>query len=252
MFKIGLKLWSTNTDYYFEEAKRLYSKGVFSYIELYIIPETIETIVKWKTIGIPINLHAPHFLHGFNLANKEKENYNRRIYEQVKLFADELRVEYIVFHSGVDGEIEETSRQLRALNEPRAVIENKPYRPRPEVGGQRCRGASIEEIKYILKEVGCGFCLDMGHAICSANSQKIDRWKYIEQFNKLRPKLYHLTDLYDVNSEYDTHAHLGHGEVDVKKILTFIDKDSMLTIETEKSNKADLVDFEIDVKTLCK
>lgn len=251
MHNIGLKLWSTNTDYYFEEAKRLYTEKIFSYIELYVIPGTTETIEKWKALEIPINIHCPHFLNGFNLADISKRDKNRDIYDQVKLFADELSSDYIVFHGGVDGDIEETAQQLQSFNDSRAIIENKPYRPRPDISTGICRGATIEEIQYLISRVSCGFCLDIGHAICSANSQKIDIWNYVEKFNKLNPRVYHLTDLYDINSEYDTHAHLGHGQMNIQKALTFIKKNSKLTVETEKSNKADLRDFEEDVYNLC-
>jgi hypothetical protein len=34
MLKVGLKLWSTNTDHYLREAKRLYAEGVFDYNEV--------------------------------------------------------------------------------------------------------------------------------------------------------------------------------------------------------------------------
>jgi sugar phosphate isomerase/epimerase len=251
MYKFGLKLWSTNTDYYFEEAKRLYAEGVFSYVELFVVPDSLNTIDKWKTLGIPINLHCPHFLHGFNLAERKKEEFNRVIYEQVKRFADELSSEYIVFHGGIDGNIEETIRQLKAFHEPRALIENKPHKPRPEVDGVRCRGATIEEIKYILDKVSCKFCLDIGHAICSANSQKLDRWKYIEEFNKLAPKAYHLTDNFE-DQEYDQHLHIGDGNFNMKRILSFIKKNSKITVETKKNNERNLSDFEMDVGVLHK
>ncbi|MDR0677759.1 MAG: sugar phosphate isomerase/epimerase [Holosporaceae bacterium] len=249
-YEFGLKLWSTNTDHYFDEARRLYADGVFSYVELYVIPDTLDTIEKWETLDIPVNLHCPHFFHGFNLAKREKEKINRTIHEQVKQFADALNSEYIIFHCGVDGGIEESARQLKAFTEPRAIIENKPYRPVPGINGKMCRGATIEEIKYVLDEVKCGFCLDIGHTICSANSQKLDRWKYIEEFNKLKPKVYHLTDLENLGSEYDSHAHIGNGEVDISKVLLFITNESMITIETEKNNPQELADWKKDIRCL--
>ncbi|MDR2646494.1 MAG: TIM barrel protein [Holosporaceae bacterium] len=247
MYKFGLKLLSTNTDYYFDEAKRLYADGIFSYVELFVVPDTLQTIDKWKTLNIPINLHCPHFMHGFNLAKREKEKSNCVIYNQVKRFADELNSEYIVFHAGVDENIEETVRQLGSFNEPRAVIENKPYRAVPnKMNGTFCRGAIIPEIRYILSEVECGFCLDVGHAICSANSQKLDKWKYIEEFNELKPNMYHLTDSFD-NSEFDQHWHIGDGTLCMKRILSFIKDGSKITVETKKDNERDLLDFEKDI-----
>ncbi|MDR2723740.1 MAG: sugar phosphate isomerase/epimerase [Holosporaceae bacterium] len=251
MREFGLKLWSTNTDHYFEEAQHLHSSGIFSYVELYVIPNTLDTLEKWKTLGIPINLHCPHSLHGFNLAVQDKEKSNKEIYEQVKQFADELCSEYIVFHGGIDGDTEETVRQLRAFNESRTVLENKPHKPRPGVGGRQCRGATVEEIKYILGEVGCGFCLDIGHAICSANSQKIDRWKYIEEFNKLHPKVYHLTDNF-VDDEFDQHLHFGDGSFDVGRIFGVIGDGKKITVETKKNSETSLEDFEKDISFLCR
>ena len=50
MYKIGLKLWSTNTDCYYNEAIRLYNDGVFDYIELYVVPDTLDTLQKWKKL----------------------------------------------------------------------------------------------------------------------------------------------------------------------------------------------------------
>lgn len=251
MYKIGLKLWSTNTDYYFYEAQKLYKEGVCNYVELYIVPNTVETLEKWKTLGVPINLHCPHFFHGFNLAQKEKFEYNREIYTQVKYFADSLKSEYIVFHGGIDGDIRETARQLKSFHEARAILENKPFQAiANKMGGILCRGATLNEVQYVLNEVNCGFCLDIGHAICSANSQKIDKWKFIDELNRLKPNLYHLTDLKDVNSVYDSHVHIGEGTLNIKRALSYVTDQSLLTVETEKSYVENLRDFREDVKKL--
>ena len=117
--KLGLKLWSVNTDYYYEEAKRLYKEGVFDYLELYIVPNTLDTLSKWKELEIPFIIHAPHFAHGSNLALKEKFKSNLEIYRQVKQFADELNSEYIIFHGGMEGDINETANQLASFNDKR-------------------------------------------------------------------------------------------------------------------------------------
>ena len=111
MYKLGLKLWSVNTDSYYDEAIRLYHDGVFDYIELYVVPNTLHTLEKWAKIAIPFIIHCPHFMHGFNLAKAEKKESNFAIYREVKQFADELRAKYIIFHGGMDGDIRETARQ---------------------------------------------------------------------------------------------------------------------------------------------
>ena len=243
-YKLGLKLWSINTDYYYEEAQRLFSKGVFDYIELYVVPNTLATLSKWKELQIPFIIHAPHFAHGFNLAKKEKEESNLAIYREVKQFADELNAQYIIFHGGLDGNIEETARQLTSLNEPRALIENKPYVAlKTCMDGEFCRGYNLEEIQHVIDTAKCGFCLDFGHAICAANSLKKEVYNYCREFLQFKPNMYHLTDLNDITSPYDSHLHLGEGQLNFASIFDMIPDGSYVTFETIKDSKENLNDF---------
>lgn len=248
--KLGLKLWSNNTDFYLKEAKKLYTQGFFDYIELYVVPNTIETISEWKFSGMPFTLHAPHFTHDVNLAKKEHEEINFKIFEEVKQFSKELNAQYIVVHSGIDGSMEETVRQLRIIKLDNMFIENKPYRALPnKMKGEFCRGAKFEEIKYVIDEIGCGFCLDVGHAICTANALKLNPYEYLEKFNLLNPSCYHLSDN-EISTEYDTHMHFGQGSFNFKKIFDIIDTSKNIAIETKKDSREDLNDFVEDVKWL--
>ena len=178
MNKIGLKLWNINTDYYYDEAKKLYNDGVFDYVELYIVPGNIELIDKWKELSIPFDIHAPHFAHNMNLSKGEYREENYKKYIEVKEYADELKASIIVFHSGIGGDYRETAEQIKYLNDSRILIENKPMRPLKSTNGELCVGYKFDEIKYIIEKSNCGFCLDVGHAICSANSQNIDPYEY--------------------------------------------------------------------------
>ena len=253
MYKLGLKLWSINTDYYYDEAIRLYNDGVFDYIELYVVPDTLDRLDKWKNLDIPFIIHCPHFMHGFNMAKVEKKESNLAIYKQVKQFADELNAEYIIFHGGIDGNIEETARQLASFKEPRALIENKPFVALPnKMGGNFCRGYNIDEIKKIMEAAKCGFCLDIGHAICAANSQNKEIYRYCEDFMILKPKMFHLTDNEDITSPYDTHLHLGTGTLDLDKIKKILPVDARITLETVKNSKTNLDDFINDAEYLKK
>lgn len=246
--KLGLKLWSNNTDAYLSEAKKLYSQNVFDYIELYIVPDTLETIPKWKKLNIPFTLHAPHFVNGVNLADNTKEKYNIDTFKQVERFFNELSAEYIVVHPGIEGNIEETVKQLIKIKAPKMLIENKPFIA-PLKKDLKCRGATIEEISGVIKEVDCGFCLDVGHAICTANSLKLEPYKFSAEFNKLNPTCYHLSDNL-IDSEIDGHMHFGQGNYDFKKIFDIIDTEKNIAIETSKNSKINLDDFVEDIKWL--
>ena len=250
--RIGLKLWSVNTDYYYEEAKRLYLEGIFDYIELYVVPGSLFSLPQWKCLDIPYIIHHPHFAQGFNLAEAEKEKSNRAIYGEVKKFADELRAPHIIFHGGIDGCVEETARQLMMLEEPRALIENKPFVALPNrMGGEYCRGATLEELQYIMTRTGCGFCFDVGHAVCAANSLQLVPYTYLQELNALQPKMYHLSDVADMSSPYDAHPHLGTGELDIAKLKKeLFPMDAVISVETNKNSKTELNDFKEDCQWL--
>lgn len=248
--KLGLKLWSTNTGAYFDEAQKLYRQGFFDYIELYVVPDTTRTIEKWKILedgyGIPLALHAPHFMNGVNLADSSKEEYNLNAFKQVNRFSDELNAQYVVVHSGIEGNIDETIRQLKIIRPEKMLIENKPYAALLK-DNKECRGAVIDEIKKVIEEIGCGFCLDIGHSFCCANSLNINPYEYLKEFNKLNPSCYHLSDNF-IDSTFDKHYHLGEGNYDFKKIFDIIDTSKNVTIETNKNSKENLDDFIEDVK----
>lgn len=246
--KLGLKLWSNNTDAYLNEAKKLYERGICDYIELYVVPNTLETIPNWKKLDIPFTLHAPHFIHEVNLADASKEKYNIEIFKQVETFFNELNAEYMVAHSGIEGNIDETIRQLKVIQPKKMLIENKPF-VAPLRDNRICRGATIEEISKVIDEVRCGFCLDVGHAICTANSLKVEPYYYIKQFNTLKPTCYHLSDNF-IDSELDKHLHFGAGNYDLGKIFDIIDLSKNIAVETNKNSKENLNDFIKDVEWL--
>lgn len=249
MNRIGLKLWNINTDYYYDEAIKLYNNKVFDYIELYVVPGHLDLLDKWKRIGIPFDIHAPHFAHNMNLSKKEFEKSNYLKYAEVNEYANLLNANIIVFHGGINGDYKETARQIKNFNDKRILIENKPYQPLRMIGNNRCVGSKYDEIKYIIEETGCGFCLDIGHAICSANSQGIEPYSYIKKLVTLRPKRIHLSDI-DITSKYDQHLNYGDGNVDFTRVLSVIPKDINITIETKKSSPELLDDFEKDAKCL--
>lgn len=252
MFKLGLKLWSVN-ELYVNEALRLYQAGCFHYIELYVVPKSYAQHMElWLNLkenyNIPFIIHAPHFAHDFNLANKSYRNSNAVIYEEVRNFADNLNAQYIIFHGGMNGKIEETAYQLNSFNEPRALIENKPYKALTDsMSTLLCRGYDVEEIEYAIKEAHCGFCLDIEHAICAANSIGKEPYGYVKEFIGLKPEMYHLTDIEDIRSEFDSHLNLGHGELDIANILHSISTDAVITIETFKKSNKRLDDFMNDI-----
>jgi len=247
MRRYGLKLWSNNINYILE-AERLYKEGVYQYIELYSVPGTYDgTIGQWKTLKIPFIIHGPHYKHGMNLSMKDTKENNKILFAEACKFADALSSPFIILHSGLYGTIEETISQLKDLKDKRILIENKPYFGLND--GEICVGSTPEEILKAIKETGYGFCLDIGHAIYSANAHKTDPMAYLNRFLALSPAMFHLTDG-NINATRDKHEHIGRGNFPLKAILGMFPSSSSITVETVKSFRNDLADFIEDINNI--
>jgi sugar phosphate isomerase/epimerase len=250
MVNLGLKLYSNQLERYKEETITLIEKNKFSYIELFVYPDSIEVLKDWKAFKsefkLNFTLHAPHFSNGVNLADKDLEARNIEVYNQVKEFKKELDAKYIIVHGGIEGSIEEALRQIEKINPPDMRIENKPP-VSPRKPDKHCRGAKIEEIMFIMERHGCKFCLDVGHAFCTAVELGINQFEYLNSFQNLNPDCYHLSDG-NFDSHIDIHYHIGKGDYDWKKIFSIIDTKKNMTLETvKKTGEESLTYFENDV-----
>lgn len=247
MRRYGLKLWSTNRNYY-DEAARLCGEGICQYIELYSVPGSFGDHASiWKTLKVPYVIHAAHFRNGMNLAKKDNEARNRELIKEAQLFADELEAEKLIVHPGIDGEIGETARQIKTIGDRRLLLENKPYRAL--AGGLICNGTTPEEIALVINETGCGFCLDFGHAIYSANAQGRDSHAFIVEFMLLKPSIFHLTDG-ERYGTLDSHRHIGQGDFNFRELISFLPPSAMVTVETDKDSADKLDDYVRDVARL--
>lgn len=247
MYKFGLKLWSTN-DFYVREAVKLFEDHIYDYIELFIVPGSFDKYNEvWKKLNIPFIIHAPHSKAEMNLAKSECKVRNRELIFETQKFADAVNAKEIIVHAGTAGDIKETVRQIKLIGDERLLIENKPYYALND--GLICNGTTPKEIEFVIKETGIGFCLDIGHAIYSANGCGKFFWEYLKEFSLLKPNMYHLTDG-DSNSVYDMHEHIGEGNFSFKTIFNLLPKEAKITVESVKNSLNDLDDFAEDVAAL--
>jgi RimJ/RimL family protein N-acetyltransferase len=246
--KLGLKLFSTNTGL-IPAAQKLRKEKIYDYIELYVVPGSFNSVFKaWTALDIPFIIHAPHSYSGLNMSIRECEDSNRVLIEEVELFRSQLNPLKVIFHSGINGSVDETIRQIILFKKMfsdlfnSGVIENK---PKIGINGEVCIGTSPDEIAFIKKETDIGFCLDIGHAVYYAASANLPYPFVIERFLELKPKMYHISDGI-VSSERDSHLNFGDGNLDLSRIIKKIPNDAYVTIETEKDLSLELSDFERD------
>ncbi|MCK4264786.1 hypothetical protein KAW80_00335 [Candidatus Babeliales bacterium] len=243
MYRIGLKVWSINKNY-IKDAVSLYKEGVYDYIELFSVPGSYEMCIDWwKDLDIPYVIHAPHSGCNMNFAKKEFLDSNLKMAFEALKYADTLKAEIVIFHPGVEGDIKETAFQINKINDSRMTIENKPYYALHD--NLINNGYSPEDIKFLKESCNIGFCLDIPHAIYSANSQKIDRLSYLEKFIKLNPIIFHIYDG-DYFGVYDYHKKFGEGSFSFGEIFKILPLNRPISIETPKKSKENLEDFKQD------
>ncbi|MBQ3800457.1 MAG: TIM barrel protein, partial [Treponema sp.] len=225
-----------------DEILRYYEQGVFQYIELFtLIGSYDDTVSYWRQFGIPFGIHAPHSAAGLNPSDALARDANKiKIAEAVR-FADSLKAEYIIFHSGVNGAPDEVVAQLAPFADERFLIENKPVRG---LDGSRCVGSTYGELKQIIDGIGkgCGFCLDFGHAICAANTLGKEPFGFIGELRRLNPRVYHLTDG-DYQCELDSHLHYGEGSFPLTELLALVPDGGMVTNEAKRLDSTNLGEF---------
>lgn len=231
--RVGIKQFSDQLEQYKEDLIKY--KDNYDYIELYVYPNAISYLKNWcdfkEKYSINFTIHAPHFSQHVNLADKSYFEDNKKAYEVVNEYGKELDAEYTVVHGGMDGSVEEIVRQVEILKPYKMRIENKPFVAPRKPESMVCRGATIEEIKYIKDNYDCGFNLDIGHAFCSAVSQGINQLEYVKQFLELKPQSYHISDG-EYDNRIDIHYHLKDGDYEWDKIFPLLDKNLNWTLET--------------------
>ena len=240
--KFGLKLWSINHDM-IDKAKALIENNFFQYIELMPIPDT--EIAPFLEYNLPYIIHITTEKHGLNIADKKKKEFNLRAMNNCIEWADKLNAKYLILHPGF-GRIDNAIEFLNKIDDKRILIENM---PKVGINDERMIGYTIEQIEKMINNK-FGFCLDLNHAIKVAVSLKVDYKLFIEEFLKLNPRMFHVSDG-KLDNEKDEHLPIGEGEYDFEFLMDCVkkSKSKYITLETPRTN---LDSFDEDLKNLDK
>jgi sugar phosphate isomerase/epimerase len=232
---------------------------IYDFIEVYFTPDAVvdhndalATHEKWI-------VHAPHHQHMVNLATGSETN---KIVEKSIIFAGKLGAEYVIVHPGFLPKTELQNKEsyeknllvnlknLRKLCEKSSVqllLENVPL-----IHEKNFKYIDLcstpQEMKIFLKESGCGFVLDFPHAYHASVSHKIDYKKFILEFMKLKPKIFHLYDG-RASEELDTHLAFGQGNLDIPFFVSLIG-DNRVTLEISPPTVDAYVDAQKYLKDL--
>lgn len=240
MRKYGFKLFSSNLRTAPEligECAGYAADRDDMFIELMVVPDCTEDdlrVLKKQIGGVEVRIHAPHNDMGFDAGNAELERQNKTVLSMSQKAADIFAAKTIVVHAGCGRGreyVEETARQFKSFDDKRIVVENLPC---AASNGDILHGTTPDEIKYIMRESGCGFCFDFSHAICAAVGLKLDVEDQLKGFYNLKPDVYHMCDG-DFAGDIDSHMHFGDGNYPLKRFLeTLTDENAYITMETGK------------------
>ncbi len=244
---IGLKIWSTNISS-FPRLAELYDEGAIQYVEVYTVPgsdpKPLDTLRR-----VPIMLHAPNFNHNFNIAD-HNENYKEGI-STVRDFSEHLGVKEIIFHPGyvVEDEKEDIKRSISSIMDLRdldVILENV---PRLGIDHKTdMLAADPNTFGVFLEQTGIRCCLDVGHAICSANSYGEDPKDFIKAFLAYKPVVIHLSDG-TYSGKIDEHLHFGDGDYPLRELFAMLPK-SKITLETPKKDFVNLSEDVMNINRL--
>ena len=235
--KIGLKLWSTNSNV-LNEAKELIERGLFQYIELMPIPKTEILPFLDQLYNVPYIIHITTEKHGVNIADKNKEESNLKTIDNCITWADKLNAKYLVLHPGF-GSVNDTVEFLNSINDKRILIENM---PKVGLNNEKMIGCRPEQIRGLMDNK-FGLCLDLNHAIKAAISLRTPYKEFVQEFLKLNPKMFHISDG-KLNNEKDEHLNIGEGDYDFEFLMSCVKKNNLsgITLETPRLNQETLED----------
>jgi deoxyribonuclease-4 len=186
-----------------------------------------------KKLGIVLSIHAPYWIN-LNSTEKEKiEKSKQRILKCCEI-GTYLGAKKIVFHAGYYGKKskEETYENIKkGILEIEKERKEKKYTPElaPEIMGKINVFGSIEEIKKLVDETGCSFCIDFAHILAREKSYKFQ--EVFETFKKFNNLHIHFSGI-----EFGDKGEKNHKKTEEKEILQLVEnlpKGKRITIINE-------------------
>lgn len=186
-----------------------------------------------KDTRLFVTLHGPVVGEEVNLANAQKNDFNKKNLKFCQEAADFFNAQIIVLHSGFkannQSSVDNLCSNLIEHTDKRFVVENVPS-VNPDIPYKRF-GTNTKELFHIKEKTKRNICLDFGHTLLEARLEKKDFYQFIkEAINKLSPHYYHLSGS---DGKYDRHWHITHPKsiIQYEKILPLLPQDSLLTLE---------------------
>ena len=188
-----------------------------------------------KKLGIYLSIHAPYWINLNSKEEKKVEMSKARILKCCEV-ASWLGAKRVVFHpgfySGMKSE-EVVEKIVLEIKEMMEVVRKEKWDVElcPEVMGKKNVFGSIDEVGELVRETGCGVCIDFAHVLARYGSYEFD--KVLKNFGSLKKWHVHFSGI--EYREKGEKKHLVTPRREWEKLLGFlkkVDKDVVVICES--------------------
>ncbi|MBU2562246.1 MAG: TIM barrel protein [Nanoarchaeota archaeon] len=186
-----------------------------------------------EKFGIQLSIHAPYWIN-LNSAEKEKIAGSKQRILKCCEIGTYLGAKRVVFHPGYYGKKskEETYENIKKeILELQKEIKKKKYTPKlaPETTGKINVFGGISEIKKLVEETGCSFCIDFAHILARYKTYNFKRIK--KEFKEFKKWHVHFSGI--DYGEKGEKKHLQVSEKEFRRLLLNLPKNKEITIINE-------------------
>lgn len=186
-----------------------------------------------ERLGIKLSIHAPYWI---NLNSPEKDKIDKskeRILKSLEA-GTLLGVHRVIFHPGYYGDMgkEETYENIKkAIIEIQEEAEKREYTPKlaPETTGKVNVFGSVDEIKKLVDETGCSFCIDFAHILAREKNYNFE--SVLKKFSNQKELHIHFSGI-----EYGEKGEKNHKktlESELKQLIKNLPKNKEITVINE-------------------
>jgi len=187
-----------------------------------------------EKFNIQLSIHAQYWINLNSEEPKKIEMSKKRILACCKI-GELLGVKYVVFHPGYygKGSKEKAFENIKknVLDILKEIEKNKwKIKIAVETMGKVNVFGSIEEIKKLVKETGCEFCLDFAHLL-ARNNGKMTYEEMVKEFKEFKIWNCHFSGI--VYGDKGEKHHKVTPKEELKKLLKTLPKNKEITIINE-------------------
>ena len=248
---IGVKIATKD----FKFIPEIYSnKKIIDFIEIILMSNfTSKDIEIIRNLDMPYALHIPNVFQGIDFGNILNNNKNLEYIKKLNKNLKNLNPICLIVHPET-GDLKLSIENIQKIKLKPVALENMPYKSLVET---ETLAFDIPGLKAYFSQISdLEFCLDIGHAIKTSISKKIDYETFLlDLINFKDPIIFHISGG-TMDNELDEHLPLYENHFNltkIKNLLFNIQKPVYLTFETprdyEKGIKDDLININIFIES---